>query len=383
MLNKTILIKNYEDAEDFAQGCTFFGTGGGGDYQEGYEALCAQLEKNNEISCVNINTLKDKGFSCCPFLMGSIAPEDEVTVRERETIYELGPKKYNYTQAMIGAVENLEKMTGQPIDVLVPIELGGANTASCLAAAAEMGKIVIDGDYTGRAIPEIQQTTPFIFEKELLPIASFDCWGSIASITAAENWRMAERIGKLIAAGGYSQCAQAGFLIPVSEMKQTALHGTLSECLKAGRVIRRARKEKVDPAKLLVKELGGWIIFRGEVSEKEWEDRNGYYWGTHTITGCGKYEGHELKIWFKNENHLSWLDGNYYISSPDMIQVIDSETGKPYTNNCVKIGQKVTVIGMRAREAFRTERGLKILSPQAFGYNYLYRYIEDIINIFE
>lgn len=382
-MKKAFEIKTYEDAEDLACGCTFYGTGGGGDYKEGYEALCTQLDKGREIACVDLDSIEDQGYSCCPFLMGSIAPEDEETIKERETIYELGEAKYNYTQAMMGAVENLEKLTGKSVDVLVPIELGGANTASCIAAAAELGKLVIDGDYTGRAIPEIQQTTPFIFNRELLPIASFDCWGSVATIQEAANWRMAERIGKQIAAGGYSKCAQAGFLIPNTAMKKTALKGTLSECLHAGRTIRHSRVEKLDPAIELTKELGGWIAFRGEVTGKKWEDRNGYYWGTHTITGEGKFKNHELQIWFKNENHISWFDHEYYVTSPDMIQVIDSDTGMPYTNNCIKLGQHVTVIVMRAREVFRSERGLKILSPQAFGYNYLYRPVEDIIVHFE
>ena len=175
-------------------------------------------------------------------------------------------------------------------------ELGGANTASCLCAAAEMGISVVDGDYTGRAIPEIQQTTPFIFEKELLPVASFDCWGNEANITKTVNWRMTERIGKMVADAGYSKCAQAGFAFSVKDMNETLMHGTLTECYEVGKALRIAVEQDKDPAQAAIDTVGGWIVCRGKVTKKEWWDKIGYYWGIHTITGEGEFDGMELRI---------------------------------------------------------------------------------------
>ena len=201
-MEKKAVLKNRQEVEDFVRGCTFYGTGGGGDYAQGVDALMKQLEKGHEIGWVDAGALED-GYTCCPFLMGSIAPESPEIAKERETIYGLGPQTHDYTQAMVGAVRILEQLHGQAISALIPIELGGANTAACIAAAAEMGISAVDGDYTGRAIPEIQQTTPFIKERELLPVASFDCWGNTACIAGSVNWRMEESIGKIIADGGY------------------------------------------------------------------------------------------------------------------------------------------------------------------------------------
>ena len=374
-MEKKVILKNRQDVEDFVRGCTFYGTGGGGDYAQGVDALMKQLEKGREIGWIDVQEVED-GYSCCPFLMGSIAPEDPETAKEREAVYGLGPQTHDYTQAMVGAVRMLEKLHGQKISTLVPIELGGANTAACIAAAAEMGICVVDGDYTGRAIPEIQQTTPFIKERELLPVASFDCWGNTACITGSVNWRMAERIGKMIADGGYSKCAQAGFFMPVEEMRETVIHGTLSECMQAGRTIRLAAGQ--DPAAAVAKAVGGTIVCRGKVVKKEWWDKIGYYWGTHTIAGEGGFAGTELKIWFKNENHMSWKNGEVFVTSPDMLQVIDTKTGFPYTNNKIEEGMEVTVIAMKARDIFRSERGLFVLSPKAFGYDMAYVPVEDM-----
>ena len=56
-----------------------------------------------------------------------------------------------------------------------------------------------------------------------------------------------------------------------------------------------------------------------KVAAKEWEDRAGYMYGTTTIAGADGFKGHTLKVWFKNENHISWLDDKPYVTSPDMI----------------------------------------------------------------
>lgn len=375
-----VTLKTRQDIEDFVRGCTFYGTGGGGDAALGVDALVQQLEKGHEIGWVDANDLEDGDWSCCPFLMGSIAPETEETRQEREQIYGLiGSTTYDYTQGMVGAVRSLEELQGQKVSALVPIELGGGNTASCIAAAAELGIVTVDGDYTGRAIPEIQQTTPYIFQRKLLPVTSFDLWGNTAVITGAVSWRLTERLGKMLAVAGYGTSAQAGFCFPVKDMKETLIHGTLTECFNVGKALRLAAEAGKDPAQAAVDTVGGQIVCRGKVTKKEWWDRIGYYWGEHTITGEGEFAGTELKIWFKNENHVSWKNGQVFITSPDMLQVIDAKTGYPYTNNKIEEGMEVSVIAMKARDVFRSERGLEVLSPKALGFDLPYRPLEEIL----
>ena len=277
-MKKKFVLKTRQDVEDFARGCTFYGTGGGGDYAMGVDALMKQLEKGHEIGWVDANDLDDGDWSCCPFLMGSIAPETPETKEERETIYGLvGDPTYDYTQAMVGSVRALEEMQGKKVTALVPIELGGGNTGSCIATAAEMGIVTVDGDYTGRAIPEIQQTTPFILEKDLLPVTSFDMWGNTSCITGTVSWRLAERLGKMLAVAGYGTSAQTGFLFPVKDMKSTLIHGTLTECYNVGKALRLAAEEGRDPAQAAIDTVGGQIVCRGKVTKKEWWDRIGYY----------------------------------------------------------------------------------------------------------
>ena len=129
----------------------------------------------------------------------------------------------------------------------------------------------------------------------------------------------------------------------------------------------------------MAKALNGWVLFVGRVTGKEWEDRQGYYWGTHTFEGTDKFAGHELKVWFKNENHISWLDGKPYVTSPDIIQVIQRKTGDPIVNPALSIGEEVAIIGVRKREAFATEQGIATVGPAHYGFDIEHKPIEQVL----
>lgn len=89
--------------------------------------------------------------------------------------------------------------------------------------------IVVDGDYTGRVIPGIQQTTPYISGKALWPITSVDEWGNVVIIKDSVNCLMAERIGKLISVGAYGLVGGAGFMMSGKEIKEVLIPETLTE----------------------------------------------------------------------------------------------------------------------------------------------------------
>jgi DUF917 family protein len=86
-----------------------------------------------------------------------------------------------------------------------------------------------------------------------------------------------------------------------------------------------------------------------------------------------------LKVWFKNENHVSWKNGDVFITSPDMIIFVDDTTCEPFTNNKIEEGQKVAVIGLKARDVFRLPRGIEVLGPKAFGFDIDYLPIEEFM----
>ena len=61
----------------------------------------------------------------------------------------------------------------------------------------------------------------------------------------------------------------------------------------------------------------------------------------------------------------------------DIITVVDLVTGEPLANPKISESDNVIVIGLKTRPIFRSEKGIGILGPKAFGFDYEYVPIEN------
>jgi len=358
-------LTNIQEATDFVRGCTFYATGGGGLPENGIESLMSEINEKGFVQITDISEIPDDAVAVCPFLMGSIAPHDEATLKEMAGFGFIdGVNKEKARLAK--AIQELEAYIGVKTTVVVPIELAGANTSGPISAGSSLGMMAVDGDYCGRAIPEILQITPYLYDRKWLPVASVDEWDNVCIIKKATNLRVVERIGKLISAGAYGLAGQAGFIMSGKELKETVIAGTLSKSYELGKFIREAQEAHLDhiPQKIAEK-VGGWVLAEGKRTDFEDEDRIGYYWGTTTIQSDA---GDEYKIWFKNENHVCWKNGEPFVSSPDLICVVDRHTGEPIPNPKMRQAQEVAIIVLPCDERLRQDKIKKVLDPQYFGF---------------
>lgn len=358
-------LTNIQEATDFVRGCTFYATGGGGLPENGIESLMSEINEKGFVQITDISEIPDDAVAVCPFLMGSIAPHDEATLKEMAGFGFIdGVNKEKARLAK--AIQELEAYIGVKTTVVVPIELAGANTSGPISAGSSLGMMAVDGDYCGRAIPEILQITPYLYDRKWLPVASVDEWDNVCIIKKATNLRVVERIGKLISAGAYGLAGQAGFIMSGKELKETVIAGTLSKSYELGKFIREAQEAHLDhiPQKIAEK-VGGWVLAEGKRTDFEDEDRIGYYWGTTTIQSDA---GDEYKIWFKNENHVCWKNGEPFVSSPDLICVVDRHTGEPIPNPKMRQAQEMAIIVLPCDERLRQDKIKKVLDPQYFGF---------------
>lgn len=373
-----LVLKSKQDVEDLVLGCTFYGTGGGGSPKFGLPLLLDDLEKLGEIRISDPADIRDDAWVATPYLMGSIAPKTDETFRKMAA----AGLKNRITMAdrmLVLSLLELQSYAGVEIEAVVPVELGGANTPGPIDVAMALGKKVVNGDYAGRAIPEITQLTTNLANKPTHPTAYVDEWGNVSLIKTAINYQLAEALGKMISVAAFGLVSGAGLLMRGKEMKEVIVPNTLSECFLAGQTIRNAVANKQDPADAVAKAAKGWVLFRGKVVKKEWEDREGYLWGTNTIEGQDDFRGHRFKIFYKNENHVTWLDDKPYVTSPDIIEVIRRDSGEPITNTDIKEGDAVSVLGLRGRDPFKTPKGLEVLGPKHFGYDIPYVPIENVM----
>jgi uncharacterized protein len=348
--------------EDFLRGANFMSASGGGDPAVERELLRDDLDRGLSLEWRPLDETSDAVY-CTACFSGSIAPE---VFEDSAEAAQLAPGE-RLKRPMVEAITELEDYMGRPIGGLVSIEIGAINTGSILDAAANLGKHLVDGDYAGRAIPELHATTPHLYEKEVLPWAMVDQYGNRMVMRAAASDAFAERIGKFMAQASFGLVGCALVPLPASEVAKIYVPGTLTECLELGRAIRTAQEDGRDPVEAAAGALDGWVLFRGTIVRREWKN-TGYLEGFHEIRGEGPYEGHTLRVWFKNENHLSWLDGEPYVCSPDLIEVCDGETGEPLVNTYLKEGNRIAVVGRRRRDHFDSEAGLATLGPVHFGW---------------
>ncbi|MGH2614246.1 MAG: DUF917 family protein, partial [Thermomicrobiales bacterium] len=62
---------------------------------------------------------------------------------------------------------------------------------------------------------------------------------------------------------------------------------------------------------------------------------------------------------------------------PDLITILDAETGEPITTEGLRYGFRVSVLAMPCDPRWRTPEGLKVVGPGYFGYDVPYVPIED------
>jgi uncharacterized protein len=361
--------------DDFLRGADFLSASGGGDPAAQRELLNDDLARGLELGWSPVDAGADD-LVCTACFSGSIAPE---TFGDSPGARALAPGE-RIRRPMVEAVRELEDYLGRPIAGLISVEIGGVNTGAILDAAANLGKRLVDGDYAGRAIPELHATTPHVYGVEVLPWALCDEFGNRLVIRAAASNAFAERIGKFLAQASFGPIGCALVPLPAREVARIYVPGTLSECLELGRAIRVARERSADPVAAAASTLEGWVLFRGTLVGREWADTGGYMEGFHELQGEGEFQGHTLRLWFKNENHLTWLDGQPYVCSPDLVEVCRADTAEPLVNTYLEVGDRVAVVGRRRRAAFDSAAGLAALGPRHFGWDLDFTPIEKLVD---
>jgi hypothetical protein len=277
------------------------------------------------------------------------------------------------------AVRELAAYTGVQIGALAAVELGASNTPAPLVTAARLGIPLVDGDYSGRAVPQDMQTTYFLKGVKTYPAAITDWWGDVFIMKEAATTEMGERLGKMLAIGSYGSVFVASMLLSAKDTRELVVPGTLTLSYELGVAVRQARQDGQDPIQAAVQKLDGWVLFSGEVTGKDWEDKEGVMVGTTHLRGAGAYSGRSMDVWFLNENHVAWLDGQPYVFSPDLIILADPATGEGYTNTELKTGHPVTVLGARVYPAFRSPKGIQFFGPRYWGFDFDYVPIEEAV----
>lgn len=355
-------LLSLQEIEDILVGCTILGTGGGGSLDEGLEAVRNAFKKGYEFKLLDFNEVNDEKYYINPYFCGSVSPKEE---------------KKELSNELVMAVKALEEYMNVEFDGVVSIEYGGGNTGQAMAAAAEMGKFMVDCDAAGRAVPELQFSTYFVTNKPIYPFSVATRFGDIGIFPKVKDDARAEALSRFMAVGSEGSVGMADHPIKGRLLKESVIPYALSYAGKVGKAQREAAEKGLDPIDEVIAAADGYLLFKGVVSDAQWAKKDGFTVGTIDIDGAGAYSKDKLKIWYKNENMVTWKNDIPFVTCPDLICVVDNATGYPITNPNCMMGDAVAVLGFEAHDLWKTEKGLSILNPRFFGFDMDCRYIKN------
>ena len=78
-----------------------------------------------------------------------------------------------------------------------------------------------------------------------------------------------------------------------------------------------------------------------------------------------------LRIEFQNEYLLARRAATAAV--PDVVSLVDDETGEPISAKAIQVGRHVVVLGVHADARLTTPLALCSIGPAAFGYDLEYR----------
>ncbi len=353
--------------EDFARGAAFLGTGGGGDPYIGRLAAQHAIEEHGPPELISLDELDDDTGVYPVAYIG--AP----------TIF---VEKLICGDDLDLAVSKLEELTGRKAGAFISGEIGGVNSIVPLAVAARRGLPVVDADGMGRAFPEVQMVTFNVYGVDACPAIIVNehlehvvVYAHDAKSTENKLRAIATEMGLGAGASCYPMTGR--------QAKDTAVGGTLSLAVGAGKAIAGGRRQG-DPIEALLTYLRSTpyynhckVLFDGKIVDLLREVKGGWTVGTSVLDALDGGGG-RMEIIFQNENLIAKVDGVTKAIVPDLVCVVDRESGEPVTTETLRYGQRVKVLGVSCAPIMRTPKALEVFGPRNFGFDEDFVPIEDV-----
>ena len=355
--------------EDLVAGATILGVGGGGSPSEGLADLTRVLDQGNHLVIASLDEFGEQDVIVSPYFVGSVAPSKKAVGKQATAV----------PDPIAAAVSLLESKLGKNVSGTVATEIGGGNTAACLAIAGKLNIPMVDGDLMGRAGPELHQSTTQIFNRSMAPSAIVSETGDrilVESYARIDDYEAIARYVSVVAGGHVAVVDSA---LTMSAARECVIQGTISKCIRIGRTRRTATEKGEDPVAAILNDLeGGRLLLKGKVAKYTWRDDKGFLFGEATVSGEAEWKGREFRSWIMNEHIMGWMNGKPSVMPPDLIMLLEPSSGSGITNDRLVEGMEVSVIGASAPKVWRKPSGLAVFGPRHFGFDYDYVPFEEL-----
>jgi len=332
------------------------------------------VEKGTKFTMVSPTAMPDDWTTVSPAGVGGGGAWEYVIERTKKQEI---PVVQN---TQLKSIQLLEKHRGSKFNAVLRVEGAGA-TLSALMAAADLGVPVVDACLSQRARPEIQQQISWLNGIPATPAALVTRFGDEVVIQKATDDYRAEDLARAVAVSSGGGASIAMNPMTADEVRRGTIPNALSDAIKVGKTVREAREQGRDPIAALIEVTGGYKLFQGVVSKAESKGDRGFSWTDAELTGVGPYKGHKYRVFVKNENIVSWLDGKVDVASPDYIYNLNPKTGEAMTGGGLggyEVGSEVAMVGVPAPSQWTTQAGIDVIGPRHFGFDFDYTPIAEL-----
>lgn len=345
-----------EDLRWLDTGAGILGTGGGGDPRLGRLRLQSLLTNDSYPDAVELISPAD------------LAPDATVVSVGGMGAPTISKEKFPKGDEDLNSLRAVERAADVTVDAIIPGEIGGANSMAPLCVAAMADLPVVDGDGMGRAFPELQMDTFFIYGQQANYAALTDERGNQV---VYQNIDTPKRLEDLARSVTIDMGGRSGYAFPVMDgtfVSEYCIADTVSLARELGRRVHQARRGDTLPVETVCTLLNAQSLFTGKIVDVFRRNRDGFAKGEIELAAL---EGNDtLTIEFQNEFLIAQTgDDEIRLTVPDLICIVDKDTAEPISTGSLRYGQRVTVLGVPAPELLTTDAALEVIGPGAFGYD--------------
>jgi hypothetical protein len=350
-----------DDMHAVALGAAVLGTGGGGDPYIGKLMAMQAIRAHGPVRMIDVDELDDDALIAPVAMMGAPTVMLEKLPSGKE---------------VVDAFRALETYLGRPIDAVLCGEAGGLNSTIPFVLAAEAGLPLVDGDGMGRAFPELQMVTFTLHGVRATPLTMADDKGNSVLVETIDN-HWTERLARSVTIDMGGSALIAFYAMDGATAKRAIIRGTVGLAADIGHAIRHARREKRPAIEATRELLGGFELLRGKIVDVERRTVGGFARGTAKLDGIDADAGDAFEIEFQNEFLIARRSGGEALcTTPDLITLLDADTGEPITTESLRFGFRVVALGIPCDPQWRTDEGLALVGPRYFGYETEYVPVE-------
>ncbi len=330
-----------------ARGCAVLGTGGGGAVEPGLRSAQRAVGQHGPVELLTLDAL---------------APDDVIVPLSGIGAPTVSNEMIEGSHEVLRVRDEVERLTGRPVAAVMSSEIGGANGVHPVAWAARLGVPLLDADGMGRAFPEVQMVSMFAAGLSVNYVVLADVVGNVTTIRPI-NGEWSERIARAVCVAGGANALMADYVLTAQQARGAVIEGTVSRAISIG----RATEDTEDPLAALTAALGARRFIDGKIVDVDRRTQGGFVRGSVVVEEAGGER--MIRIELQNENLVVLEEGRVLASVPDLISILDTQTARAISTEMLRYGQRVTVLAWPCDPLWRTQRGLQIVGPAAFGYD--------------